>query len=53
VMGFAALNPSYGICHSPGIHKTKSMEPQKSRNIALLMSLSARAMQTREEKFND
>jgi hypothetical protein len=34
---------------SPRIHKTKSVEPQKSGNITHRLSLSARATQTREE----
>jgi hypothetical protein len=35
------------------IHQTNPVEPQKTRNIAYLLSLSARAMNTREEKFHD
>jgi hypothetical protein len=38
---------------SSRIHKTKSMEPLISRNMMHLLSLSARAMETREEIFND
>jgi hypothetical protein len=36
-------------CGSPRIHKTKFMEPPLLRNITHFLSLSPRAMQTREE----
>jgi hypothetical protein len=35
------------------VHKTKSAEPPTIRNIAQFLSLSARAMQTREETFDE
>jgi hypothetical protein len=35
------------------IHKTKSAEPSLIRNIVQFLSLSARAMQTREETFDE
>jgi hypothetical protein len=38
---------------SSRVHKTKLMEPAMVRNLTRLTSLSAQAMQTREEKFND
>jgi hypothetical protein len=44
---------THSLFGSSRIHKTNPVEPPISRNIAHLISLSARAMQTREEMFHD
>src|ERR1700730_13189452 len=44
---------AFKVARSSRIQKTNPVEPPRSRNIAHLLSLSVRAMQTDEEIFHD